>query len=280
LNRNLANNRNKKKPMKELRNLIALLAAFGMAAAFTGCGDDDDNGGGGGGGGAPQPTQFAPTDPAVLTAANRIYTVTIPGQETATLRFANGQYTFTQGGVTEAGTFAAPEHPAANTWTINVTPTAGQADAEAGTLRLDFSAANAGSFTFTPTAAGGTVQNGTFSVANEQATTTGPTTTDGGQTGGNDLSGKRLQLTYQNGQGERFDFNGPTSGTFEGTAETVVYDYNSAQNRINITRASGPTYSIQLTPTAGSTTSGTATVLFAETAGGATETFQANYTLQ
>ena len=48
--------------MKKLRNLVGLIAALGMAAFMTGCGDDDNNDtttGGTPGGTAPQ---FAPAD--------------------------------------------------------------------------------------------------------------------------------------------------------------------------------------------------------------------------
>jgi hypothetical protein len=269
--------------MKKLRNLIAVLAMMSMAAVLTGCDDDDEDDDDDGG---QQPPQIvAPVDEAALTAPNNVYTATVAGDPNPiTLRFpAAGQYEITRGGVTQVGTYSGATRTD-NTWTLNTTPNAGQQGAEAGVLRLDFTANNAGTWTFTPQ--GGQAETGTFTVTQGGGTdggTDGGTNggTDGGTNGGtdgggnpNDLTGKTLQLTYAGGGGEKFTFTSATQATYEDGADTATYTYDSTTGRLNLTRAGGQLYEITLAE------GGNATVVYRENANAAPQTDPATYTLQ
>ena len=225
--------------MKKLRNLIAVMAMMSMATFLTGCGDDDDNDDDD----VPQDPGFvAPADEAALTAQNKTYTVNVAGQEPITLTFpAAGQYSMTQGGSTEVGTISGATRDV-NRWTLNVTPNEGQEGSQAGVLQLDFTAADAGAWTFTPT--GGTAETGTFTV------TTTPTgdTGNNGDTGGlpDSLEGRTLQISYPGGGGEKFQFTSPTAVSYENGAETGTYTWDKANSRVNVTLGNGWTYEITL----------------------------------
>lgn len=247
------------------------MAAMSMALVFTGCGDDDDDDDNGG---PNPPQQFAPADIAALTAQNKIYTINIPGQGPLTLRFpAAGQYEIAEtGAATETGAFSG-ETKTDNAWTLTLTPTAGQQGARDGVLRLDFTAANAGSWTFTPT--GGQAETGTFSVTDDPGSTTGNPTT--GNTTGNPpvgVEGKTLQITYVNGGGEKFQFTSATSVSYENGLHTGTYTYDETNDRINVILAdNGWTYDITLND-------GTnATVFFKQNPEDSGTTDQATYTL-
>jgi hypothetical protein len=254
--------------MKKLRNLIAVMAMMSMAAVLTGCGDDDDDDDNDQ---PPGNTIVAPGDEAALTAQNKIYTVTVAGDTNQmVLTFpANGQYQIVKGDVTETGTISAAQRNV-NTWTFTKTPNAGQDGAQAGTVRLDFTTADQGTWTFTPD--GGTAETGTFGL-----TTTGGNG-DGGDNGGGggDLSsvaGKTLQLNYQPTGGEKFAFGTDNSVSYENGAETGTYTYDATAHRVNVALSNGWLYDIVLAE------GGTATVNFQQS-GGTVETQSATYTLQ
>lgn len=258
--------------MKKLRNLIAVMAAISMATVFTGCGDDDegddnDNGGNQG------PQIVAPSDEAALTAQNKIYTASVAGQnDSIVLRFpAAGQYEATQAGATETGTISGAARTD-NTWTMNLTPAAGQAGAQEGVLRMDFTAANAGVWTFTPT--GGQAETGTFTLTEEGGGGNNGGT-NGGTTGGTaGVEGKTLQLTYPNGGGEKFQFTSASAVSYENGTHAGTYTYDATNKRINVTLANGWLYEITLTDATN------ATVVFRQNAGDAGNTDAATYTLQ
>jgi hypothetical protein len=245
--------------MKKLRNLIGILAIMGIAAVLTGCGGDDDNNDDNNNN--PPPTQFGPQTEAQLMAPDAVYTVNIAGQDQPiTLQFpSQGNFTLTQGGVTTAGTITGLTH-AGNTWSGTLTPTAGQG--ESGTVQLTFTSNNAGTYTITPN--GGATSTGTFTLTTGNATnggtnggtdgnTDGNTTgnTDGNTTAGgtgftsNDLTGKTLQLSYNNGGGERFDFKSASNGSYEPATSNInfTYTYSSQSGELNVVRADGATYS-------------------------------------
>ena len=239
-----------------------------MAAVLTGCGDDDDdddddNGGGG-------PVQVAPVTVEELTAQNRTYTITIPGETNQfVLTFPGaGQYRVQEGESFETGTFANATR-SGNTWTFDVTPDAGQDGSEAGVFRLDFNSATEGTFSFTPQ--GGTVETGTFIV-----TTTPGGGDNGGDNGGGTggLSGQTLQLTAPSGAGERFDFVDDTNVVYEQGAETGTYTWDEANRKVVITLSNGWIFDIDLP--AGSNT---ATLRFRESETAEPEQSNPTYTL-
>jgi len=184
-----------------------------MAAVLTGCGDDDDDDDD-----DDQPPVnniVAPATEAELTAQNKTYTVTIPGEtNNIILTFpAAGQYRADQGGVIETGSISGATRNV-NTWTFNITPDANQEGSQAGSVRLDFTAADQGTFTFTPTE--GEVQTGTFALS---------TNPGGGDDGGNggggapaSLDGRQIQLQTTGSGQELLTFSGATSGTFTSDA--------------------------------------------------------------
>ena len=255
--------------MKKLRNLIAVVAMMTMAAVLTGCGDDDDDDDNDNPN--PGPAQVAPSNEAELTAQNKTYMVTVAGQnDPITLTFpAAGQYQMVQGGVTETGTISGAQRDV-NTWTLNVTPAAGQNGSQEGVLRLDFTSAGAGTWTFTPT--GGQAETGSFTV-----TTNNPGSTDG-NTDGNPVptgvEGKTLQLNYPNGGGEKFQFTSATAVSYENGLQTGTYTYDDTNKVIHAVLGNGTSYDITLT-------SGTAaTVVFRPDPNSPPTTDQATYTLQ
>jgi hypothetical protein len=260
--------------MKKLRDLIAVLAVMGMAVTFTGCGDDDN----GDDNGNPNPQTFAPADLAALTAQNLVYTVTIAGQDPIELRFPSaGNYEIRQSGVTETGTFTATK--SGERWTIDVTPAAGQAGAQAGVLQLDWTGANAGTWTFTPT--GGAAETGTFTVTDTGGGGNNGGTPGGGTPGGttaggglpDSLDGRSLQINYAGGGGEKFDFSGASTVSYENGTHSGTYAYDKANRRVDVTLANGWLYQITLTDDTN------ASVFFRQNAGDAGNTDAATYTL-
>ena len=256
--------------MKKLRNLIAVMAMMGMAAVLTGCGDDDDDDNGG----QPQPNPIvAPGTEAELTAQNKIYTAQVNGQAVQ-LRFPSaGNYELTMGGVTETGTITASRSD--NTWTINVTPTAGQQGAREGVLRLTFNAANAGTWEFTPT--GGQAETGTFTLTDSNGGGDNGGGDNGGDNGGtpgtDDLTGRTLQINYTGGGGDKFDFTSPTATSWENGTQTGTYQFNQAANNLDVVLGDGQTFDIQLGQ------GGAVTVNYQATPDAEVQTFAGTYTL-
>ena len=219
--------------MKKLRNLIAVMAMMSMAAVLTGCGDDDDSGDDDDV--PPGNNIFAPLDEASLTAQNKTYTVAVAGQEPITLTFpAAGRYQAVQAGATEVGAISGATRDV-NRWTMNVTPDAEQEGAQAGVVQLDFTAADAGTWSFTPT--GGTAETGTFTVA------TGGNGDNGGNGGGGelpaDLVNRTLQINYPGGGGEKFLFTSANAVSYEDGAQTGTYTYNQGEGRVTVALGNG-----------------------------------------
>lgn len=256
--------------MKKLRNLIAVMAMMGMAAVLTGCGDDDDDDDDAN----PQPNPVvAPGTVAELTAQNQVYTAQVNGQAVQ-LRFPSaGNYELTMGGVTETGTIAGDPVRTDNTWTINVVPTAGQQGAREGVLRLTFNAANAGTWEFTPT--GGQAESGTFTVTNNGGTTNGGTNgeTDGDPLPTDDLTGRTLQINYNGGGGDKFEFTSPTATSWENGTQTGTYQFSQAANNLDVVLGDGQTFDIQLGQ------GGAVTVNYQATPDAPVQTFAGTYTL-
>lgn len=259
--------------MKKLKNLIAVMAMMSMAAVLTGCGDDDDDNDDGGDNNPNQPpAQVAPTSEAELTAPTRTYTVNVAGQTNQfTLTFpAAGQYQITENGTaTEAGTISGATRTD-NSWTLNVTPNAGQEGAQPGVLRLDFNTANQGTWTFTPT--DGQAEVGQFTVTD---TDPNPDPNPDPDPSPDTVVGKLLQITYPGGSGEKFQFPTETTVLYEETINGT-YTWDATNRRINATLDNGDIF--EITIPSGSTT---ATVVFRNPNinGGESETSTGEYTL-
>lgn len=250
--------------MKKLRSLIALFAMASMAVILIGCGDDDDRDESDD---APQEQEprIGPPDESSLVALEKVYTVTIAGQsDPQILTFpAAGRYQLVQAGAAESGTVSGATR-IDNTWTLNLTPDAGQQDARAGLLRLDFTATEAGLWTFTPT--GDQPETGTFTVTIPRGV---PPGTDPDPTR---LVGKTLQLNYSGGGGEKFEFVTDTDVSYENGAETGTYTWDSINRRLNVRLNNGWLFEITLPPGGN-----TATVIFSGSIEPETDT--ASYTL-
>ncbi len=235
----------KENPMKKLRKLASVLAMLSMAAVLTGCGDDDDNDDNGDVPPPGGPQQFAPLDEAALTAQNKIYTVNVAGQEEIRLTFpAAGQYQLVQGGSTEQGAISLATRDV-NRWTMTLTPNEGQDGPRAGIVQFDFTASNAGTWTFTPT--GGQAETGIFTVAS------GPGSgDDGGDNGGGggreDLTGQTLLLTFEGGGQERFDFTSTSDVIYEPTGFNIpgTYTWDQANAKLNVTLNDGQLFEITI----------------------------------
>ena len=238
--------------------------ALSIAALLVGCGDDDDDFPSG----TPNPNapRVAPATQAELTDQNKVYTVTVAGQEPIALTFpAAAQYQMIRSGVTEVGTVDSAIRNG-NTWTLNITPAGGQQGSEPGTLSLDFSASDSGFWMFTPV--GLPPESGTFTVS-----TSGPGDPDPDPPI-NPVQGKILQLNYANSLEETFEF--PTSSTvsYQEGLHTGTYTYDSAADRVIATLSNGWYFEITLLD------NGQAEVLFQETPTSPSVVSSATYTLQ
>jgi hypothetical protein len=214
----------------------------------------------------PPPVIVAPLDPAALTAQNKIYTANIAGQaEALILTFPSaGNYQFVQGAIVEVGAVSGPNR-IANTWIMNITPAAGQEGAQAGILYLQFSAADAGAWSFVPF--GGQVETGTFAVILP------PGGDPTGEPGVTKITGRTLQITYESGAGERFYFTTDTQVSYEDGVFTGTYTWDSVARSLNVTLENGWSYKISI-PLGGNT----ASVIF-QSAGENPVTDPARYTL-
>ncbi|HEX7861726.1 MAG TPA: hypothetical protein VF773_15425 [Verrucomicrobiae bacterium] len=203
-----------------------------MAAVLTGCGDDDDGDDDDNGGGT-NVVRFAPLNAESLTASSKTYTVNVAGQEQMTLRFPSSTtYELTQSGATETGSISEPINPEQNTWTMNLTPAAGQEGSQPGLLSLTWTGNDAGTWTFTPEG-GGQVETGTFTVGGGDPD---PDPNPNPNPGTNDLSGKSLQFSYNGGGGDRFDFTSATALTWEPAGGNLpgTYQYDSTTGNIRL----------------------------------------------
>lgn len=254
--------------MKKLRNLIAVMALASMATVFTGCDDDegDDNGGN------PQPIANAPATEADLIAVGKTYTINVAGQDPITLTFPSaGNYQIVQGGVTEIGTYSGATKTGEQ-WQLNVTPAAGQAGAQEGVLLLDWTAANAGTATFTPT--GGAAESGAFSVTFVDPNPPDPNGTNTNNPPIGALVGKTLQINYAGGGGDKFQFTSDTAVSWENGTSTGTYTANSTNDNIDVILADGQVFDITLSG------GNAASVQYQASPGAETQTFDGTYTLQ
>src|SRR5258706_79047 len=117
--------------MNRLRNIVGLITVCAMAAFFTGCGDDNNN----------NNTTTAANSPDSLNGKS--YTLTDAGAG-GTLAFdaAANNYTLTQGGTTENGTFTA--NRSGDIWNVTIVDASGTTTSQ---LALTFSASGAGTYT-------------------------------------------------------------------------------------------------------------------------------------
>jgi len=233
---------------------VGLIAAVGMAAFMTGCGDDNNNDtttGGTNGGTTGQP-QFAPADQA--TAQALTYSVTTTNG-TSTLTFPNAtSYTYAPAGGTPENGTVANVHREGEDWVATATPADNNGTIKAGEMRLHFTGKDATSYsgTFTGVGADNTPITGTFvAAAANNGTTDGGTTgtTTGGHPGS--LSGHTLQLANNGGGQELFSLSGNNFTSDIGGSGTYTYTLNgdSALFNPSYTDAghNGDFYSLTLT---------------------------------
>ena len=157
---------------------------------------DTTNGGGGGG------PQFAPADQTGLTALDYQAQLATAGNVTLDFPDANS-YSWTSDAGTQTGAITATRD--GEVWTVNLSPSGGGA---ASTVRLDFTAQNAGSITFTP--AEGAADSGAFTATTGGSTNGGTNGSTNGTGGGNapaDIAGDWDLVVTQ----------GPFQGTFIAT---------------------------------------------------------------
>lgn len=257
--------------MRAAWNLRGVLI-ISLLGALLGCKDETAPTANGSNG---QVQQFAPSTAAALTDPNAIYTVTIGGAGTTTLRFpASGQYQEIVNGETVNGTISNLQNNG-NTWTATLTPDPNQQGAQSGALTLTWTAQNTGTFTFLPI--GAPAQSGTFTVTQPGSTAGGGgTTNSNGGTTVTSLVGRTLQLNYPTGGGEKFVFTSATVASYENGVDSAMYQYDNSTGQLNLKRSGGQTYHLILSP---GPTSGSTTVIYQE-AGGNPTSFLANYTLQ
>jgi len=270
--------------MKKLRILASVLAMISMSAFLTGCGDDGDDDDDD----VPGPV-FAPGTAAGFQ--NNTYTITLDGGQAAQLTFPNANtYSLSSGGVTETGTITGLVRNGED-YIATLTPANNTGRLRAGEMRAHFTQRTANSFqgTITVQEQGGArtypfsatinqpqqppPQTNNPPVNTNQPPATIPTT----------LQGKTLQLNYNNGGGERFDFVSDSSAIYEQGTDTFSYVWDRTNTRIEGTRrnqagANVATYDIDLTFAQNSVTNGTATVIFQQ-AGGSPQTDPATFTL-
>ena len=275
---------------------MALFAIGEVAAILTGCGDDENNNNNNNNGGGVKAPQ---------TLAGKTYTFTTAGggaNATQTIAFAPQGNTFTisdqNGNVVQQGTYNVTTAAGANPLSVTLTPANGQAttvvvntytSAQSGTFTATGGIQGTGTFqeqaaggttaggtTAGGTTAGGTTAGGTTAGGTTAGGTTAGGTTAGGTTGGaTGVQGKTLQLNYQGGGGEKFQFTSATAASYENGADTATYTYNTTTGALHIVRSGGQTYDMVIPN--GSTT-GTTTVNYQEP-GGTLQPSQASFTL-
>jgi hypothetical protein len=191
--------------MKKLRNLIALMAVFSMAAVFTGCGDDDDDDDNNN---VPAGPQFAPG--TVAAFIGNTYTVNLDGGQTAQVTFPSATtYSFTSGGVTETGNITGLVRNGEE-YTATLLPTDNNGRVRQGLMQVRFTQKTATTFA------------GEFTVQEDGGPRTYPFTatvntggTNGGTNGGTDGTTNGGTDGTTNG-GTDGTTNGGTDGTTNG----------------------------------------------------------------
>ena len=189
--------------MNRIRNIITLIAVCATAAFLTGCGDDHDSSTNGGN------NSIAP---AALNG--RTYTLTDAGAG-GTIQFdaAANNYTLTQGGTTETGTFTATR--SGDVWNVTTTNDAGTQTSQ---LTLTYTGNN-GTGTYTLQRPGEAPVNGSFAASG--SSTTGTSTSTGTDTGTSTSTGTNTGTSTSTGT----DTGTSTStGTNTGTSTSTGTD--------------------------------------------------------
>jgi len=175
--------------MKRLRNIISLVAVCATAAFFTGCGEGDEANGGGNNNASNAPQQLNGKTYALTDAG--------PG---GTISFdpAAMNYTLTQGGVTENGTFTATR--SGDVWNATLVNAAGDTTSQ---LTMTFSGNGVGTYTYDhpgqPLATGSFTLTQSSGTSTSTGTDTGTTTNSGTNTGTTTNTGTDTGTTTNTG---------------------------------------------------------------------------------
>jgi hypothetical protein len=243
--------------MKIARIFAAVLAALSLIA-WCGCGDDDDRGD------QAETSQPPPVvSPENAFAQDKSYNATLNDGQQVEIHFpASGRYELSRDGTNQTGT-ASNAARNSNLWTLNLTPDEGQLNARSGVLRLEFTAAETGLWTFAPEE--GPSETGTFVMS---AAPPGEPP-DPPEPGFN----RTLQLFYAVAT-EKFQFFSANEVSYENGFQVGTYTYDSTDHRLLIVLPNGWHYDITLAD------GGTATVVFRQNESAEPEIQQATYTLQ
>lgn len=183
--------------MKTLRNIIGLIVVCATAAMLAGCGEDNNK---------PAARRFAPA-----SLNGQTYTLTDAGPGgTITFDSAANNYSLTQGGVTENGTFQ--QTRGGDVWNVTLVNAAGDVTSQ---LTMTFTGNGVGTYTYDRP--GATLANGSFALSGTASTTgtdTGTSTSTGTNTGTSASTG----TTTSTGTNTGADTGSSTStGTTTGT---------------------------------------------------------------
>lgn len=222
--------------MNKLRNILSLVAVCATAALFTGCGDDDDTIGGGGN----NPQANAPD-----SLSGRTYTLTDSGAG-GTLAFdaAAMNYTLTQGGNTENGTYTATK--SGDVWTVNAT----DANGNPATVTLSFNGNGTGNYTLVR---GDQTTQGSFAADNTGGTSTSTGTTDGTSTSTGTTDGTSTSTGTTDG-------TSTSTGTTDGTSTSTGTTDGTSTSTGPVGTLPAPANLNQIVVTTGSGGIGTGTV--------------------
>lgn len=214
--------------MNKLRNLISLVAVCATAAFFTGCGDDNDTIGGNGNPQANSPDSLS----------GRTYTLTDSGAG-GTLAFdaAAMNYTLTQGGNTENGTYTATK--SGDVWTVNAT----DANGNPATVTLTFSSNGQGNFTLQrgdQTTTGSFAADTTGGTSTSTGTDTGTSTSTGTDTGTSTSTGTDTGTSTSTGTDTGTSTStGTDTGTSTSTGPVGTLPAPNNLSQIQVTTGTG-----------------------------------------
>jgi len=246
--------------MKKLRNIISLVAVCATTALFTGCGGDDDTVGGGG--------NNNPNSPGSLSG--RTYNLT-DSAGTGTLEFdaAAMNYTLTQGGNTETGTYTA--NRTGDVWVVNATDSTGAAS----TVTLNFTGNGTGNYQIEKN---GQTSSGSF-AASTGSTTDGTSTSTGTTDGTSTSTGTTDGTSTSTGT---TDGTSTSTGTTDGTSTSTGTTDGTSTSTGTTTGTTGPVGTVpapatlsSITVTTGAGGIGTGTVYTVTFSGGQSGTFTA-----
>jgi len=205
--------------MNKLRNIISLVAVCATAALFTGCGDDDTIAGDGGN----NNISNAPN-----SLVGRTYTLTDSGAG-GTLAFdaTANNYTLTQGGNTENGTYQANQ--SGDVWTVNAT----DANGNPATITLSFNGNGTGNYTLVrgdQTTTGSFAADQTGGTSTSTGTDTGTSTSTGTDTGTSTSTGTDTGTSTS---------TGTDTGTSTSTGPVGTLPAPNSLNSITVTTGTG-----------------------------------------